>query len=294
MSGYRFPAPLETPLVSKLCKENPTLQAQLHAKTCVQKNPDAFSVLLHAALSSSMALTAVARNIGKSQMQTHTHAEKYAVLWLQDWWTLGLLLRVKNCFQAGIKWNKNIVSSQASSDLVQLDIVNTFGTSLGMFNKTYRVCTLRFSVRRCKMEFELTCKWQLNRQLHTEFILTDLHVPTSFLQQSNKLTFLASVARKDWDAGGDQIKCWASMWTFTAPVILLILSHLVLYLLQTHSERDVTLQPSPFTECLKCMEAYVDLLSGTPKSHGLFNKGIYRKWKDLIQRLQSVCLQNSN
>jgi len=53
-------------LVSKLCEENPALQAQLHAKTCVQKSPDAFSVLLHAALSSSMALTAVARNIGKS------------------------------------------------------------------------------------------------------------------------------------------------------------------------------------------------------------------------------------
>jgi len=72
-------------LLSKLRKENPTLQAQLHAKTCVQKNPDAFSVLLHAVLSCSMALTAVARNIGKLQTQTHTHTEKYAGLGLQHW-----------------------------------------------------------------------------------------------------------------------------------------------------------------------------------------------------------------
>lgn len=68
-------------LVSKLWGENPTFQEQLRAKTRVQKNPDAVSVLLHAVLlRGSMALNVVARNIGKSQTQTHTHADKYAVL----------------------------------------------------------------------------------------------------------------------------------------------------------------------------------------------------------------------
>lgn len=79
MSGYRFPAPLETQ--SPNCaKRIQHFEPGFPAKTCVQKNPDAFSVLLHAALSSSMARRAVARNIGKLQMQTHTQAQKYAGL----------------------------------------------------------------------------------------------------------------------------------------------------------------------------------------------------------------------
>lgn len=44
-----------------------------------------------------------------------------------------------------------------------------------------------------------------NRQLRTEIMLTVSHVPNSFLQQYNKLKFLALVVRKGWDAGGDQI-----------------------------------------------------------------------------------------
>lgn len=61
---------------------------------------------------------------------------------------IGLVAQDKNCFQARVKWVKNIVSSQGNSDLVQLDIADTFGTNLSMFNNTYRVYTIRFSVRR--------------------------------------------------------------------------------------------------------------------------------------------------
>lgn len=65
----------------------------------------------------------------------------------------------KNCFQAGITWDKNRLflhrQSQIWCNLIQQD----FGTKLGVFNNTYMVYTLRFSVRRRgKIKFGMTSK----------------------------------------------------------------------------------------------------------------------------------------
>lgn len=72
---------------------------------------------------------------------------------------IGLVAQDKNCFQAGVNWDKNTVSSEANSDLAQLDVADAFGTNLGMFNNTYRVYAVRFSVRRrCNIRLEMTYK----------------------------------------------------------------------------------------------------------------------------------------
>lgn len=139
MSGYRFPAPLETRWPPNCAKRIQHFEPGFPAKTCVQKNPDAFSVLLHAALSSSMARRAVARNIGKLQMQTYTRTEIRGPATSAPANIVLIERRGRSCFQAGITWDKNRLFLHRQRQIWCNLIQQNFGTKLGVFNNAYMV-----------------------------------------------------------------------------------------------------------------------------------------------------------
>lgn len=139
MSGYRFPAPLETRW-SPNCEENPTLQARLSCQDMCPKKPRCLQCFITCSPEQFIGSQSSSQEYWETaDANTYTHREICRPVTLAPV-NIGLSEhRGRSCFQAGLTWDKNRLFLHRQSQIWCNLIQQSFGTELGVFNNAYMV-----------------------------------------------------------------------------------------------------------------------------------------------------------